>query len=131
MILITFHFDHELIVWHIYRYVCVQSQVATILKAILRDEVIAIYKKRLKDDKPQIPHVPLIDANGVLQPEPENVINMDDIIERVNKATTDIMVRLNNIARFDKGEQRMYTLVKLATNPDNLCRMDPAWHPWV
>lgn len=72
-----------------------------------------------------------MDANGVLQPEPEQIINMNDIIDSVNKAVTDIMIRLNNIARFDKGELRMNNLVKLATNADNLCRMDPAWHPWV
>lgn len=98
---------------------------ATILRAILRDEIIAIHKKRLKDEKPKL------DVHGNIIPDtPE--LNMDNIIVLVNTAVNAIMTRLNNISQFDSGESnRMNSLVQTASNPDNLCRMDPAWHPWV
>lgn len=104
---------------------CLRFQVPTILRAILRDEIIAIHKKRLKDEKPQL------DASGAIVAEtPE--LNMENIIVLVNTAVNAIMNRLKNIARFDSGEtNRMNALVQIANNPDALCRMDPAWHPWV
>lgn len=102
-------------------------QLPTILRAILRDEIIAIHKKRLKDEKPQL------DANGDIVPEgPSTEVNMENIITLVNKSVSSIMGRLNNISYFDNVESnKMGTLVLAAHNPDNLCRMDPAWHPWV
>ena len=36
-----------------------------------------------------------------------------------------------DLATFDGGESRVSTLVAAANSPDNLCRMDPAWHPWM
>lgn len=102
-------------------------QLPTILRAILSDEIIAIHKKRLKDEKPQL------DANGDIVPEgPSTEVNMENIITLVNKSVSSIMGRLNNISYFDNVESnKMGTLVQAAHNPDNLCRMDPAWHPWV
>uniref|UniRef100_A0A182MQ10 FATC domain-containing protein n=1 Tax=Anopheles culicifacies TaxID=139723 RepID=A0A182MQ10_9DIPT len=59
-------------------------------------------------------------------------IDAETIITTVNKAVGTIMGRLNNLSRIDSGEaNRMSTFVHVATNPDNLCLMDPAWHPWL
>ena len=95
------------------------------MRAILRDEIIAVHKKRLKDEEP------IIDASA------ENVhvaddIDMEKIITLVNKAVSAIMDRLNQISYFDNVESnKMSVLVQNAHNPDNLCRMNPAWHPWL
>ncbi|KAL3832377.1 hypothetical protein ACJMK2_024027 [Sinanodonta woodiana] len=35
------------------------------------------------------------------------------------------------LATFDGAESRVSTLVAAANSHDNLCRMDPAWHPWL
>lgn len=100
-------------------------QLPTILRAILRDEIIAVHKKRVKDEKP------VIDANGEIVPTNDDV-NMEKIIALVNTAVNAIMQRLNAIAYFDNIESnKMTSLIQAAHNPDNLCRMDPAWHPWV
>lgn len=98
------------------------------MRAILRDEIIGIHKKRLKDEKPQL------DANGdiITEGSSSEQVNMENIIILVNKAVNSIMGRLNSISYFDNVEtNKMSTLVQAAHNPDNLCRMDPAWHPWV
>lgn len=99
----------------------------TILRAILRDEIIAIHKKRLKDEKPQL------DANGDIIPVGQTAeVNMENIIVLVNKSVNSIMGRLNSISYIDNIESnKMSALVQAAHNPDMLCRMDPAWHPWV
>ncbi|XP_058465654.1 transcription-associated protein 1 isoform X1 [Malaya genurostris] len=98
----------------------------TILRAILRDEIIAVQKKRILDEK-------LIDQNtDLLQENPVIEIDSETVINIVNKAVSNIMARLNCLARFDNSEvNRMSTLVQIASNPDNLCRMDPTWHPWL
>ena len=36
-----------------------------------------------------------------------------------------------DIAQFENAESKVGTLISAATNPDNLCRMDPAWNPWL
>lgn len=96
----------------------------TILKAILRDEIIAVYKKQVKDEKP------VVDTNGEIVSIEST--EMENIIKLVNKAVDDIMDRLNKISYFDSASSnKMASLVQAATNPDNLCRMDPAWHPWL
>lgn len=57
---------------------------------------------------------------------------MDMIIQNVDKSVKAIMQRLNSIASFENIEEnKMTTLVQHAMNADNLCRMDPAWHPWL
>ncbi|XP_053690427.1 transcription-associated protein 1 [Sabethes cyaneus] len=97
-----------------------------ILRAILRDEIIAVQKKRILDEK-------LIDQNMDLSQENSAVeIDAETVITTVNKAVNNIVSRLNCLARFDNSEiNRMSTLVQIASNPDNLCRMDPTWHPWL
>lgn len=103
-------------------------QLVSILRAIFRDEVIAFHKKRIKDESPQI------DANGGILPEgsTDDSVNMENVIILVNKSVNSIMSRLKNISHYDNIEtNKMNTLVQAAYNPDNLCRMDPAFHPWV
>ena len=47
------------------------------------------------------------------------------------------MLRLNNyysfadLAQFENAESKVGTLISAAMSPDNLCRMDPAWNPWL
>lgn len=83
-------------------------------------------KKRLKDEKP------IIDANGELVVAQNDGVDMERIIVLVNKAVNAIVQRLNAIAHFENTEtNKMSSLMQAAQNADNLCRMDPAWHPWL
>ncbi|KFM75841.1 Transformation/transcription domain-associated protein, partial [Stegodyphus mimosarum] len=93
-------------------------KVTSLLRAILRDEMIAWYKKR-QDDSQSNDSKP--DADGAI------------IIQMVNKAINTINTRLQSLAAFDLtvSESKMSTLVAAANSHDNLCRMDPAWHPWL
>ena len=34
-------------------------------------------------------------------------------------------------AQFEGGESKVNKHVAAASHVDNLCRMDPAWHPWL
>lgn len=36
-----------------------------------------------------------------------------------------------DLAIFENAESKVATLISAASNPDNTCRMDPAWHPWL
>lgn len=96
------------------------AQVDGILKTVLRDEIIAWHKKTQEDTSSPL------SAAG--QPE-----NMDgqQLVSLVQKAVTAIMTRLHNLAQFEGGESKVNTLVAAANSLDNLCRMDPAWHPWL
>ncbi|MEQ2169651.1 hypothetical protein GOODEAATRI_027393 [Goodea atripinnis] len=96
------------------------SQVDGILKAVLRDEIIAWHKKTQEDTS-----VPLSPAG-----QPENM-DSQQLVSLVQKAVTAIMTRLHNLAQFEGGESKVNTLVAAANSLDNLCRMDPAWHPWL
>ncbi|XP_048847031.1 transformation/transcription domain-associated protein isoform X2 [Brienomyrus brachyistius] len=91
-----------------------------ILKAVLRDEIIAWHKKTQEDTS-----VPLSPAG-----QPENM-DSQQLVSLVQKAVTAIMSRLHNLAQFEGGESKVNTLVAAANSLDNLCRMDPAWHPWL
>ena len=53
------------------------------------------------------------------------------IIGLVTKAVTSITQRLTSLSSFDGVDSKVGTLVATAKSPDNLCRMDPAWHPWL
>ncbi|MGH0116979.1 UNVERIFIED_CONTAM: hypothetical protein FKN15_024924 [Acipenser sinensis] len=91
-----------------------------ILKAVLRDEIIAWHKKTQEDTS-----VPLSAAG-----QPENM-DSQQLVSLVQKAVSAIMTRLHNLAQFEGGESKVNTLVAAANSLDNLCRMDPAWHPWL
>ncbi|MEJ1281789.1 transformation/transcription domain-associated protein [Cricetulus griseus] len=91
-----------------------------ILKTVLRDEIIAWHKKTQEDTSSPL------SAAG----QPENM-DSQQLVSLVQKAVTAIMTRLHNLAQFDGGESKVNTLVAAANSLDNLCRMDPAWHPWL
>ena len=95
-------------------------QVDGILKTVLRDEIIAWHKKTQEDTSSPL------SAAG----QPENM-DSQQLVYLVQKAVTAIMTRLHNLAQFEGGESKVNTLVAAANSLDNLCRMDPAWHPWL
>ncbi|KAL3212159.1 hypothetical protein MRX96_000800 [Rhipicephalus microplus] len=88
-----------------------------LLRAILRDEFIAWHKKK-QDDSLTPGSVPQ-DMDGEL------------LIGMVSKAVSAVMSRLQTLATFDGADSKVSTLVAAANSHDNLCRMDPAWHPWL
>lgn len=96
------------------------TQVDGILKTVLRDEIIAWHKKTQEDTSSPL------SAAG----QPENM-DSQQLVSLVQKAVTAIMTRLHNLAQFEGGESKVNTLVAAANSLDNLCRMDPAWHPWL
>ncbi|XP_014255602.1 transformation/transcription domain-associated protein [Cimex lectularius] len=93
-------------------------KVASILRAILRDEMIYFHRKKQEKDHENLTSPPA-DVAGEL------IINM------VSHAVNSITQHLNSLAQFDGTESKVGTLVNAAKSPDNLCRMDPAWHPWL
>lgn len=99
-------------------------QIQSILRTILRDEMVTGYRKRL-EDKSGLPT-----AGTSAESKPMEMDN-DTIISMVSKAVTVISGRLNALAQFDGPDSKVATLVAAASSPDNLCRMDPAWHPWL
>ncbi|GFG36813.1 hypothetical protein Cfor_08647 [Coptotermes formosanus] len=94
-------------------------KVQTILRAILRDEMIAGHRKKQDDCQHETLNSAPADMEGEL------LINM------VTRAVTAIMSRLNTLSNSDVPESKVSTLVTAANSHDNLCRMDPAWHPWL
>ncbi len=96
------------------------AKVSAILKAVLRDEMIAWHKKKTADEKDVN-----VGGNGGQQVEGEILITL------VNKAVTAIISRLQGLSTFDGNDSKVSTLVAAANSNDNLCRMDPAWHPWL
>ncbi len=115
----TLHFQSPGLLTHS-KSVSPLNQVDGILKAVLRDEIIAWHKKTQEDTS-----MPLSAAG-----QPENMDNQQ-LVSLVQKAVTAIMTRLHNLAQFEGGESKVNTLVAAANSLDNLCRMDPAWHPWL
>ncbi|CAH1788418.1 unnamed protein product [Owenia fusiformis] len=93
-----------------------QYKLTSLLRAILRDEYITWHKKKHDETNPGSQPV---DMEG------------ETLIAMVNKAVSAISTRLQNLATFDGAESRVSTLVAAANSHDNLCRMDPAWHPWL
>lgn len=94
------------------------AKVSAILKAVLRDEMIAWHKKKTADERDK-------DAGSSGQ------VEGDILISLVNKAVTAIISRLQGLSTFDGNDSKVSTLVAAANSNDNLCRMDPAWHPWL
>lgn len=91
-------------------------QLHAILRAILRDEVIADHKRQE-------------DAEGTSQASTD--LKGELLIKMVNHAVNAIVGRLNSLANFDGIDSKVSTLVAAANSHDNLCRMDPSWHPWL
>ena len=116
-------------------------KIQALLRAVLRDEMIAWNKKNVEPTSSIT-----VDANGQQQVDTKDG---EVIIERVGKAVTAITARLTSLSQFDGTESKVTQpwmtakslfnslfaqvgqLVAAACSPDNLCRMDPAWHPWL
>lgn len=94
-----------------------QYKLQSFLRAILRDEMIAWHKKKQEDSQPP-------------GSQPQDMVG-ELLITMVNKAVGAINTRLQNLAAYEGAESRVSTLVAAANSHDNLCRMDPAWHPWL
>ncbi|XP_074658755.1 transformation/transcription domain-associated protein-like [Tubulanus polymorphus] len=93
-----------------------QYKLVSLLRAILRDEYITWHKKKQDETTPgQQP----VDMEG------------EKLIQMVSKSVNAISTRLQNLATFEGAESKVSTLVAAANSHDNLCRMDPAWHPWL
>ncbi|CAG9767854.1 unnamed protein product [Ceutorhynchus assimilis] len=90
-------------------------KVLNILKPILRDEIILFRGKKSEDSNTN----------------QDKLLEAEQIIGMVGRAITSISNRLNSLAQFDGADSKASTLVSAASSPDNLCRMDPAWHPWL
>uniref|UniRef100_UPI00358E7EB0 transformation/transcription domain-associated protein-like n=1 Tax=Myxine glutinosa TaxID=7769 RepID=UPI00358E7EB0 len=91
-----------------------------ILKAVLRDEIVWWQKKTAEDG-----------ATGGAVGGPPETMDSERFVTRLQKATDAVLARLHSLAVFDGTESKLTTLVAAANSPDNLCRMDPAWHPWL
>uniref|UniRef100_A0A8D8UEY6 Transformation/transcription domain-associated protein n=1 Tax=Cacopsylla melanoneura TaxID=428564 RepID=A0A8D8UEY6_9HEMI len=90
-------------------------QVPAILKAILRDEMIAFQKKIQNLDY------------DVIQEDPPDVPG-DMTISMVTRAVTVISSRLNTLAQI---QSPVSELIATAQNPSHLSKMDPCWMPWL
>ena len=97
------------------------------MRAVLRDEMFVWYKKN--SDTSQQAGVTTSEG-AATQPLPEQK-DGEMIINLVGKSVTAIMGRLNSLSTFDGTESKVGQLVAAACSTDNLCRMDPAWHPWL
>ena len=101
-------------------------KIQAILRAILRDEMIAWHRKNGGDSHPPQPG---LQQDQQQQQPPET--DKENIILMVTKAVNAITQRLTSLSTFDGTESKVGTLVAAANSHDNLCRMDPAWHPWL
>ncbi|KRZ78588.1 Transformation/transcription domain-associated protein [Trichinella papuae] len=54
----------------------------------------------------------------------------EEMIHHVHRCLSAVENRLKTLADEEKGEAKIITLFNAAYCEDNLCRMDPAWHPW-
>lgn len=93
-----------------------QYKMASYLSAILSDELTTWLKKK----------------QDILTTDPDACeINKELLIQSTQKAVQTIMDRLQLLSVLDGADSKVKTLVTSALSPDNLCRMDPAWHPWL
>uniref|UniRef100_A0A6A7FXF6 Transformation/transcription domain-associated protein-like n=6 Tax=Hirondellea gigas TaxID=1518452 RepID=A0A6A7FXF6_9CRUS len=96
-----------------------------ILRAILRDEIIAWHKRQESAAESVCGGM----ATGVRSGG--SSIEAEALVSRVNKAVNGIMARLSALAVLDQTESKATQMVRAVLCVDNLCRMDPAWHPWL
>jgi phosphatidylinositol kinase/protein kinase (PI-3 family) len=74
-----------------------------------------------------------IDPNEDLsQDKSFSEINIENVVQVINKGTNQIIERLTALANFDHNDgNKMAQLVQQARNPDCLCQMDPSYQPWL
>ena len=128
-------------------------KIQAILRAVLRDEMIAWSKKNshasasTSSSSTTTSTVPEMDdtknivaaaggTTGAGAPAQVNAAGQSQadreiIIQMVTKAEAAITQRLTSLSLFDGTDSKVATLVAAAHSSDNLCRMDPAWHPWL
>ena len=70
-------------------------------------------------------------ANAQVNATGQSQADREIIIQMVTKAEAAITQRLTSLSLFDGTDSKVGTLVAAAHSQDNLCRMDPAWHPWL
>ncbi|KAK9754067.1 FAT domain [Popillia japonica] len=114
-------------------------KVQAIMRPILRDEMVLSRIK--KSEEPDVKEERLNDNEQLINMVNKAVTSItnrlnrlndnEQLINMVNKAVTSITNRLNSLAHFDGLDSKVSTLVAAASSHDNLCRMDPAWHPWL
>lgn len=96
------------------------------MKTILRDEIITIHRKQNMSTRPTDPNEDLSVDKSYTD------INCDSVIQAVTQAVGAIKTRLEELMYFDQNEEtKMTQLINKAKNPDLLCRMDPAYQPWL
>ena len=95
-----------------------QFSVNSYFRAVLKDELISWHKKKQDEENP-------------LNTTAQSDIDSEVLITAVTNACTAMMTRLHNLAIFENAESKVTTLICAASNPDNTCRMDPSWHPWL
>ncbi|XP_019851030.1 PREDICTED: transformation/transcription domain-associated protein [Amphimedon queenslandica] len=94
-----------------------QYSIESILLALFRDEFIAWSKR--KQEEAEGHFVSLADVSSEM------------VTPFVNDAVDITLTRLFNLADFETGKSQVSTLISAASNLDNICRMDPAWNPWL
>jgi transformation/transcription domain-associated protein len=121
-------------------------KIPSILRAVLRDEMIAWNKKNGSGASASSGNGGNTPGNGnnasatggngssnenATNPNEQENRDRELIITLVTKAVTVTTQRLTSLSSFDGVDSKVGTLVTTAKSHDNLCRMDPAWHPWL
>eukprot|EP00094_Tigriopus_californicus_P003836 TCALIF_03692-PA protein Name:"Similar to TRRAP Transformation/transcription domain-associated protein (Homo sapiens)" AED:0.01 eAED:0.01 QI:3/1/1/1/1/1/3/160/3083 len=108
-------------------------KIQAILRAILRDEMIAFNKKTDAGSNGGSVSGAASGGTAATGPNEANTDMRDRelVITMVTKAVNAITQRLSSLSVFDGTDSKVGTLVAAANSHDNLCRMDPAWHPWL
>ena len=105
-------------------------KIQAILRAVLRDEMISWNRKNSGSATSATTNTEQAENSGGTQTVGENK-DREVIVAMVNKAVSSISQRLNSLSLFEGSDSKAATLVTAACLTDNLCRMDPAWHPWL
>ena len=126
-------------------------KIQAILRAVLRDEMIAWSKKNshasatstssntssTTDNQSENSNASTSGStsatgtNSQTNTAGQSQADRELIIQMVTKAEAAITQRLTSLSLFDGTDSKVGTLVANAISADNLCRMDPAWHPWL
>ena len=127
-------------------------KIQAILRAVLRDEMIAWSKKNSHASSSSNSNnsntsstdnqtdnssantsgnTPGTGSNSQTNTAGQSQADRELIIQMVTKAEAAITQRLTSLSLFDGTDSKVGTLVANAHSADNLCRMDPAWHPWL